>query len=71
LGGDSNTVTHNCATVAGFGVTSACDGAFHANVVIAPNTPSYMGTRPTGTFQYIAAPAILGFPAGTCMVLIS
>jgi hypothetical protein len=72
VGGQNNCITHNCATVAGFGVASVMDCAFHANILVAPNSPNFVfGGFPTGTLQYVVAPAILGFPAGTCMVLIA
>jgi hypothetical protein len=71
IGGSGNTVSHNWATVSGCNVVSLMDCAFHANVLIGANTPTYVsGLYPTGTLQYFPAPAGLGFPAGSCIVLI-
>lgn len=70
IGGEGNIVTHNWATVAGFNVSSQADCAFTTNCVIACNTPIFGSPVPVGAFMYVVAPAILGFPVGTCMVLI-
>lgn len=53
VGGQGNCVIHNWATVAGCGVTSVMDCAFHTNNVVAQNMPdSLMGPFPTGTLYF-------------------
>ena len=74
IGGSGNTVSHNWATVSGCNVASLMDCAFHANVLIAPNTPLVGGSIvPPGTLQYFPiTPALVaaGIPAGSCLVFI-
>lgn len=71
LGGQNNVVNHDYAAVFGNGLSSAAADTFHVSCINAINTPSFVsGGFPAGTLQYILAPAILGFPLGTCMVLI-
>jgi hypothetical protein len=66
VGGQDNCVLHNWATVAGCGVTSLMDCAFHTNVIISTDMPS-IGASPAGTLMYLAG--VPGVPAGYCVVV--
>jgi len=69
VGGQDNCVIHNWATVAGCGVVSQRDCAFHTNILYSANMQPYSGLQP-GELQFVVAPAILGLPVGTCLVAI-
>ncbi len=59
IGGACNTVNHNYATVAGCNITTGSDCAFHANCLIAPNTPTTpVGALAPGTIIRLAAGGI-------------
>jgi hypothetical protein len=70
IGGQNNKVNHKWATVSGYNVSSQADCAFTTNCVIACNTPLHGSPVATGTLQYWPAPAGIGFPVGSCIVLI-
>ena len=72
VGGQDNCVTHNWATVAGCGVTSVMDCAFHTNNVVAQNIPfgnpvtcAPPVSLPIGALYYVVVP-----PGGFCQVWI-
>ena len=68
--GSSNTVGagHTYAGIFGCNVTAVMSCAFHANNFVAKNLTLLTGAIP-GLLQYCLAPAILGFPAGTKLLV--
>jgi len=67
LGGKGNTVSHAYSAAFGCNVSSSQNCAFHANFYVSQDTPPYSGT--VGVLAYITAPASLGLPSGTCLVV--
>ena len=68
VGGQDNCVLHNWATVAGCGIASTKECAFHANFAIIPDMPG-LGSGNPRELQIFPAPAILGLPLGTFLVV--
>ena len=67
LGGQNNTAKHNWATVAGCGVTSNQDCAFHANILVSTNLPNYLFIAGPGTIGYLSG--LAGIPTGYCVLV--
>jgi len=73
LSGQCNIVTHNYSSASGYGIISVADCAFHANCLIAPDTPAYSALPPLGTLMRFPTPlglVALGMPSGSSIVLI-
>ena len=73
LGGHNNTIGagfHN-SFIIGSNVNAVANHTTHVEGLNACATPAFVpATFPIGTVMHVVAPAILGFPAGTCMLLI-
>jgi hypothetical protein len=72
LGGSGNTVSaaYSYAGVFGQNVSAVASNTFHVECLNACATPLYNPIYPIGTLSYFPAPGGLGFPAGSCIVMI-